>query len=116
MEGHVFMSDELLGRVRESPASLGDETIVITSDCGAHAFVGGYRDFFLSPRLIKVVGSLTKDFPVWLCEHLGQRVTMDLVLRSTKITRNVLLTETSVSFDDNSWIVCGEILIDGVSP
>ena len=109
------MSDELRDRVRESTSFLNDETLIVRSESGEQTFTGGYRNFFLSPHLIKVIGSLIEEFPVWLCENLGQKVTLTLVLRDTKITRNVLLTEVSVSFDDNSWIVGGEILINEVS-
>ena len=109
------MSEDLRDRVREPAFSLGDETLIIRSENGERTFTGGYHDFFLSPRLVKVVGSLTEESPAWLCENLGQKATFTFVLRDAKITRNVLLTEVSVSFADNSWIVCGEILIDEVS-
>lgn len=109
------MSEELRGRVREPTSFLGDETLVVCSENGEKIFTGGYHDFFLSPRLVKVIGSLSEEFPAWLCENLGQKATLTIVLRGAKITRNVLLTEVSVSFDDNSWIVCGEILINEAS-
>ena len=113
MEGNVFMSQELQGRVKESVTHLGANTVIVQKHDSTLKFVGGYHHFFLSPRLLKVIGRLDDDFPPWLCESVGEKVKIGIVLRNAKISRLVQLSQISIDCEDEAWTLAGEILIEG---
>jgi len=111
MEGHVFMSQELQGRVKESVIRLDDNTVIVRKSDG-QKFVGGYQNFFLSPQLIKITGRLDEGFPSWLCESTGTKIVITIFLRSDRIDRLIQLSQISVDCEDETWTIVGEIFIE----
>ena len=106
MEGHVFMSSGLKDRIQSGLETLADNTVFI-HDSTHSAFVSGYRSFFASPGLLSVEGSLMAEIPSWLFEALGSVVTVNITLRSTTITRDIILSNVSVDHDNESWTGAG---------
>ena len=108
MGGHVFMSNGLKDRIQDSLKLSSENTVFIHKE-GSPVFVSGYRSFGASPGILSVEGALTTDIPSWLFDSLGSVVAINITLRSTTITRSVILSNVSIDHDNESWTVAGEI-------
>jgi len=107
MEGHVFMSSSLRGRVKEAPTTPPSDTVMIND------FVSGCLSVSLLPGNIQVIGTLNSGLPGWLLGAVDEEVTVSVLVMQARLEHQVVLTQVDVDIANGTFTVYGRILIDG---